>query len=61
MQCIGNTAADCRRPHALPSQNPAATRHFVIFSQVLNESADNFAANFPDANLQNNTSEDGDG
>ena len=43
------------------AKNPAATRHFVIFSQVLNESADNFAANFPDANLQNNTSEDGDG
>ena len=27
----------CRRPHAWQAKNPAATRHFVIFSQVLRE------------------------
>jgi hypothetical protein len=36
MQSIGNTAADLAAASRLgQAKNPAATQHFVIFSQVL--------------------------
>src|SRR6478672_13666344 len=39
MQSIGNTAAGIAAALTpWPAENPAATRHFVIFSQVLRQS-----------------------